>query len=98
MVDSSTRGDMVDLLDRRVRNRFKTHLKWQFDIHTSWIRSKSNTSVKVIMFRAPKLLENELNKELHSRYNSGQRISFYPWSEFLDLSEEQQDNIVKKQL
>jgi hypothetical protein len=97
MVLSSTRGDIVNLLDQRIRGKCKPHLKWQFDINSAWVRSKSNTSAKVIMIRAPKLIESELIHEFHERFNYGRTIQFYPWNEFLELSDQQKDQILNEQ-
>jgi hypothetical protein len=95
MVNVSTRGDIVDLLDTRIRSTFKPHLKWQFDTQTAWIRTNNDISTKVVMFRTPKLIENEMIKEFHRRFNGGRGIQFYPWTEFLDLSESQKESVIK---
>jgi hypothetical protein len=98
MLCTETRGDLLELLEKRVRNRFATQWKWQFDLHSAWIRSKEDVSVKVAMFRAPKILENDIIKEFHKLFNYGRSITFYPWNDFVDLSEVQRHNIVKEQL
>jgi hypothetical protein len=97
LVHASTRGDMIELLDKRIRSNMKTELRYQFDVHSSWIRSNNNLSVKVIMFRAPKIISREITQSLHKRYNSGKSIKFYPWEEFTDLSDQQSEKIVKNQ-
>jgi hypothetical protein len=98
MIGTETNGEFVDLLEKRVRNRFSTAWKWQFDLHTAWIKSKDDVSVKVTMFRAPKILETEITKEFHNLFNYGRTITFYPWNDFIDLSDEQKHKIVKEQL
>jgi hypothetical protein len=98
MLCTETRGDLIDLLEKRVRSRFPTLLKWQFDVHSCWIRSKDDVSVKVAMFRAPKLLENDIIKEFHRLFNAGRSVKFFPWNDYLELSEEQKHKIVKEQL
>jgi hypothetical protein len=75
MIGTETNGEFVDLLEKRVRNRFSTAWKWQFDLHTAWIKSKDDVSAKVTMFRAPKILETEITKEFHNLFNYGRTIT-----------------------
>jgi hypothetical protein len=97
-VGTETRGDLLDLLEKRVRNRFPTLYKWQFDIHTSWIRSSNDVSTRVAMLRTPKILETDMVREFNRLFNHGKTITFVPWNDYLDLSDAHKNKIVKDQV
>jgi hypothetical protein len=47
------------------------------------------------MIRSPKLLTTEVSKAFHHRFNNSKTIKFYPWSEFLDLTDHHKDKIIR---
>jgi hypothetical protein len=96
-VCTSTRGDLVEMMDKRIRSHIQVQLRYQFDLQTIWIRGSQGIATKVVMIRSPKLLTPEISKAFHHRYNSGNTVKFYPWSEYLELSDQHKDKIIRSQ-